>query len=343
MPITIDPPVDDITVGGDTYTNDDWEEDTPATLSAVVNALVGHVQALGSTSGTLTKVISGGVTLTSLEAANLNFLFSGTLGSTANINFPAGSYTATIVNNTSGGQALSIGYASGTRGTVPAGGTAQVSGDGTNFHLIGGVAGGSGGAVSVPGAFTATGAATLSSTLHTIGDATFDANVTIAGTLDVTLDVTMLQALSVTGAVTLLDDLGVAGVLNVGQDSTFLQDLGVGGDLGVTGDIIGTGDIVGVTVAARHASLNTYLYADSTDGAESKVEFQTDGVQRWRIGKNSANDLEFSWYNASGVYQESPIILDETTGYIKLAGLPTSSAGLDAGTIYSDSGTLKVA
>lgn len=343
MPITISPPVSDITIGSDTYTNADWEANTPGTLSAVLNGLVGQVQGLGSTTGTLVKAISGSVTLTTLEAANVNFIFTGSLSGTANINFPSGSYTATIANNTSGSQALSIGYSTGTRATVPAGGTAQVVGDGTNFRLVSGISAGSGGAVSVPGAFTATGAATLSSTLHAVGDATFDSNVTIAGTLDVTLDVTMLQALSVTGAVTLLDDLGVAGVLNVGQDSTFLQDLGVGGDLGVTGDIIGTGDIVGVTVAARHASLNTYLYADSTDGAESKVEFQTDGVQRWRIGKNSANDLEFSWYNASGVYQESPIILDETTGYIKLAGLPTSSAGLDAGTIYSDSGTLKVA
>jgi hypothetical protein len=59
------------------------------------------------------------------------------------------------------------------------------------------------------------------------------------------------------------------------------------------------------------------------------------------IWKNSGNDLELSWYNASGVYQSSPIIIDEATGYITL-NVPTSSSGLISGQIYSNSGVLTI-
>jgi hypothetical protein len=341
MSITITPPVSDITIGVITYTNADWEANTPGTLSAVIGGITGQVQALGATTGTLVKAISGSVTLTTLETANINFIFTGALSGVAAITFPSGSYTATIVNNTTGGFALTIKYASGTTATIPSGGTAQVVGDGTNFKLVSGIAAGSSGAVSVPGALTATGAATLSSTLHVVGAATFDSNATITGTLGVTGATTLSSTLTVTGAGSFLANLTVAGELNVQLDSAFLQDLGVGGDLGVTGDLICTGDIVGVTVAARHASLNTYVYVDCTAGAESKVEFQTDGVQRWRFGKNSVNDLELGWYNSSGVYQSSPLIIDEVTGYITL-NVPTSSSGLISGQIYSNSGVLTI-
>jgi hypothetical protein len=344
MPITITPPVADITIGVTTYTNADWEANTPGTLSAVITALTGQVQALGDTTGTLVKAISNGTTtLSSGESANINFIFTGSLSGTANINFPSGSYTATIVNNTTGSQALSIGYSTGTRATIPAGGTAQVIGDGTNFRLVSGIAAGSSGAVSIPGTFTATGAATFSSTLAVTGDATFSGDVTIDQNLTATLDATFGQQITVTGDGNFLANCDIDGGLNVGLDSAFLQDLGVGGNLGVTGDAIVTGDIQGVTVAARHASLNTYLYGDATDGAETMVEFQTDGVVRWRVGRNSVGDLEFRWYNDSGVYQASPIIIDSATGYVKLAGYPTDSSGLASGTIWSNSGVLTLA
>jgi hypothetical protein len=136
MSITITPPVADITIGVTTYTNADWEANTPGTLSAVIGGLTGQVQALGATTGTLVKAISGSVTLTTMEAANINFIFTGALSGIAAITFPAGSYTATIVNNTTGGFALTIKYAAGTTATIPSGGTAQVVGDGTNFKLV---------------------------------------------------------------------------------------------------------------------------------------------------------------------------------------------------------------
>ncbi len=341
MPITITPAVADIDIGSDTLTNSDWENDTPTTLSLLVNFLAGTQLALASTTGSLTKAISGDTTLSSGEAVNLNFIFTGSLSANATITFPGGERTATIVNNTSGGHALLIGYSTGTKATIPAGGSAQVYGDGTNFKLASGVAAGSGGAVAVPGTFTATGAATLSSTLAVTGAATFASSVAITGTLGVTAATTLSGTLDVTGIGTFLANVGVAGELNVQLDSAFLQDLGVGGDLGVTGDIICTGDVQGTNVAARHASLSVYLQADSTDGVFAMTEYASDGVPEWRIGKTIANDLEVHWFSG-GVYQLSPMIFDAATGYLLLPNLPTSSSGLASGTIWSDSGTLKV-
>lgn len=339
MPITITPAVADITVGGNTYTNADWEANTPGTLSACIGGLVGHVQALGSTSGTLVKAISGNVTLTSLEAANLNFIFTGVLGGVAAITFPSGSYTATIVNNTTGGFGLTIKYAAGTTATIPAGGTAQVVGDGTNFKLVSGISAGSGGSVTVPGTLTATGATSLSSTLAVAGAATFASTVAITGTLAVTGATTLSSTLDVTGIGTFLANVGVAGELNVQLDSAFLQDLGVGGNLGVTGDIICTGDVQGTNTAARHASLSVYLQADSTDGTFAMTEYATDGVPEWRVGKNISNDLETQWFSG-GIYQNSPILIEHTTGYIRLLNIPTSASGLSTGGVWSNSGVL---
>ena len=342
MPITITPAVADIDIGSDVLTNSDWEQDTPATLSLLVGHLAGTQVALATTTGSLVKAISGDTTLSSPEAINLNFIFTGSLSANATITFPGGERTATIVNNTTGGHALLIGYSTGTKATIPAGGSAQVYGDGTNFKLASGVAAGSGGAVAIPGTFTATGAATLSSTLAVTGAASFASNVSITGTLSVTGATTLSSTLGVTGIGTFLANVGVGGELNVQLDSAFLQDLGVGGNLGVTGDIICTGDVQGVNVAARHASLSVYLQADSTDGLFAMTDYASDGITEWRIGKTVANNLETQWFSG-GVYQSSPMIFDHATGYLMLFGLPTSASGLASGTVWSNSGVLTIA
>lgn len=341
MPITITPAVADIDIGSDILTNSDWEQDTPATLSLLVNFLAGTQVALAATTGSLVKAISGNTTLSSPEAINLNFIFTGAISSVATITFPGGERTCTIVNNTTGGFGLLIGYATGTKAAIPAGGSAQVYGDGTNFKLASGVAAGSGGAVAVPGAFSATGAASLASTLAVTGAATFASTVAITGTLGVTGATTLSSTLSVTGIGTFLANVGVAGELNVQLDSAFLQDLGVGGNLGVSLDILCTGDIQGTNVAARHASLSVYLQADSTDGVFAMTEYASDGVPEWRIGKTVANDLEFHWFSG-GVYQNSPMIFDSATGYLMLPTLPTSASGLASGTVWRNSGVLTV-
>ncbi len=342
MPITITPAVADIDIGTDTLTNTDWETDTPATLSLLVNFLATTQQALADTTGSLVKAITGDTTLSGPESINLNFIFTGALSSNANITFPAGPRTVTIVNNTTGGYALLIGYAAGTKATIPAGGSAQAYGDGTNWKLAGGIAAGTGGAVAVPGAFTVAGAAALTSTLAVTGAATFASNVAITGTLGVTGATTLSSTLGVTGIGTFLANVGVAGELNVQLDSAFLQDLGVGGDLGVTGDIICTGDVQGTNTAARHASLSVYLQADSTDGVFAMTEYASDGVPEWRTGKTVLNDFEIHWFSG-GVYQNSPIVIQHTTGYVRLLNVPTSDAGLDSGTIWSNAGVLTLA
>src|SRR6187401_505562 len=109
MPITITPAVADIDIGSDVLTNSDWEQDTPTTLSLLVNFLAGTQVALGTTTGSLVKAISGDTTLSSPESINLNFIFTGSLSGNANITFPAGARTVTIVNNTTGGFALLVG------------------------------------------------------------------------------------------------------------------------------------------------------------------------------------------------------------------------------------------
>jgi hypothetical protein len=146
----------------------------------------------------------------------------------------------------------------------------------------------------------------------------------------------------VTGIGTFLANVGIAGELNVQLDSAFLQDLGVGGDFGVTGDIICTSDVQGTNVAARHASLSVYLQADSTDGVFAMTEYASDGVPQWRVGKTIANNLETQWFQ-SGVYQNTPFLIEAATGYVLLLNVPTSSSGLNTGTVWSNSGVLTLA
>lgn len=342
MPITITPAVPSIDIGTDILTNSDWEEDTPTTLSLLVNFLAGTQVALGATTGSLVKAISGDTTLSSPEAINLNFIFTGVLSGVATITFPAGARTATVANNTTGGYGLLIGYATGTKAAIPAGGSAQVYGDGTNFKLAGGIAAGSGGAVAVPGAFSVTGAATLLSTLAVTGNGTFAADVAVGDDLTVTGDTTLTGALDVSGAGAFHANCTVEGELNVQLDSAFLQDLGVGGDLGVTGDIICTGDVQGTNTAARHASLSVYLQADSTDGVFAMTEYASDGVPEWRTGKTVLNNFEIQWFSG-GVYQNSPVIIDHATGYVSFLNVPTSDSGLTSGTMWSNAGVLTLA
>jgi hypothetical protein len=339
MPITIVPTIADITVGGITWTHADWEANTPGTISGIANAIGGNLLALGATTGSIVKVISGDTTLSGADPVNLVFVIEGALGAEADLNFPPGVRMAIIANNTTGGFALSVGQATGDRVTIPAAGSATVYSDGADFFLADGVARSAAGN-TIAGTLVVGGAATLSSTLNVTGDATLGANVTIAGTLDVAGATTLAGTLDVAGVASFTSNLSVLGQLEVQLDSSFLQSLGVGGNLGVTLDIICTGDIVGVNVAARHASLNTAVYIDSPLGGSSTLEFANAAVPMWRVAKNFESDLLFDWL-PGGVYTASPIMIMGDTGYVRLLNLPTAAPAL-SGSLWNNAGVLNV-
>src|SRR3954463_5637699 len=122
MPITITPTISSITINSHTYVHADWEANTPGTLSGLANDFVTTITALGATTGSLTKSISGNTTLSGSDLLNLTYKFTGTLSANANITFPAGVRSAAIINATSGGFALLIGYVAGTKATIPVSG-----------------------------------------------------------------------------------------------------------------------------------------------------------------------------------------------------------------------------
>ena len=174
MPVTITPAIPDITINGNTYTHSDWENNTPGTLSAMANDLA-TIIAAESLVGVLSKAISGDTTLTGTESENLGFIFTGSLSAGAAVTFAAGFQgIAAVVNATSGGFAITCGLAAGDSVSVPAGGSAMLFCDGTDFFpvtpIIRTSGGGSiSGAMSISGAATVGGAATISGTASVAG------------------------------------------------------------------------------------------------------------------------------------------------------------------------------
>lgn len=340
MPITITPTIASITINGHTYTHANWESNTPGTLSGLANDFVTTIQALGATTGSLTKSITGNTTLSGSDLSNLTYKITGALSANADINFPAGVRSATFINATSGGYALLIGYSTGTRATIPASGSGNIYGDGTNFGLVNGIASASGG-ISAPGTFAVAGATTLASTLGVTGAITATAALTVGTTLGVT-GASTVAALTVAGILTANAAIVAASTLTVAGNTVLTGTLDLGDDLTASGDIICTGGIVAPSIAARHASVGTAFYADSPGGTQSAVIFQDTSVTRWLLGKSTGSDFRLARYNSSGVYQSDVFIIDDATGRITL-NVPTSSSGLSTNQMYSDSGTVKLA
>lgn len=339
---TITPTIADITVNATTWHHSDFEANPLGTFAEVANAVGTQLQALGDTTGSIVKVISGDTTLSGPESVNLTFIFTGTLSAAAAITFPAGERMAVIVNNTDGGYGLTVGLATGDTVAIPVSGSAVVYCDGTDFVLADGIVRTATGA-SVTGTFDLSGAAAFASTLAVAGAVTMSADATVDDTLTVGGDTTLNGALTVQGITAIYGATTIQDTLNVELNSAFLANLGVGGDLGVTGDIICSSDIVGATLAARHDTNSVIVYADSPDGTAATIAYRTASVQRWGMGKGTDNDFGLAWYDASGVYQSHIFIVDEATGNLRLFNLPTSSSGLDSGTVWNSSGTLMIA
>lgn len=340
MPLTISPHIASITINGHTYVHTDWENDTPSTIGGLANDFVTTITALGATTGTYSASISGDTTISGGNAANLTFVFTGALSANANITFPAGARTITVVNNTTGSHTLLVGYSTGTKATIPVAGSGDIVADGTNHKLVNGIASASGG-ISAPGTLAVAGATTLASTLGVTGAVTASAALTVGTTLGVTGAATLSSTLGVAGALTASAALTVGTTLGVTGAATLSSTLSVAGTTTAV-NITSTGTITAPTIAARSASVATTIYADAPGGSQSAIIFQDTSVTRWLLGKSTGSDFRLARYNTSGVYQSDVIIIDDTTGYITL-NVPTSASGLTTGQIWSNSGVLTLA
>lgn len=344
--------ISNITINGHTYTDADWQANWEGTISAIANDIA-TIIAAESLVGVLAKSISGNTTLTGVESENLGFIFTGTLAATADITFAAGfEGMAVIVNSTSGGFAIQVSYGSGTEVEIPAGGAGVVFGTGYNFISADGLVATSTGA-KVPGTLEVTGAATLSSTLAVTGAATFSGTLTGSGAATFSAALSVGTTLTVTGAATFSSSLSVTGALTTSASATIGTSMVV--TAGLTANTIsvasgatinGTGVVL--TVAATSGEIRQRLSGPT--GQSAWQSYQTTSLDRWLVGKNNTAE---SGSDAGANYD---IIACDDSGNplgviircirssldLVLPNLPTSSAGLSAGTVWSDSGTLKV-
>lgn len=349
MPITITPTVATVTIGMLSWTHADWEADTPATISGIANAIAGQIVALGATTGTLVKAISGNTTLSGPEAANITFIFTGALLADADITFPAGTRAATIVNNTTGGFALNVGLAAGAAVTVPAAGSAHVYCDGTDFGLSGVPFEGTGAAVpgnlNVGGFFFAAGNSAFAAnldiggTLEVAGNSLYSANLAIGGTLDVA------------GNSSHQANLDIGGTLDVAGFTTLLSTLDVSADITGGGDLDVVGTATAAFVRASRAAAECRIYIDAPVGQSSWLDFQSGALDRWLMGKNSAaesgsdvgSDFQIAAFDDAGSSLGVALKIWRANRVINLPAVPTSSAGLNTGDVWSNSGVLTLA
>lgn len=111
------------TVGGNSGT---WGTIENATWDLVDKAL----------GQTLTKALTVNVTLTSTEAQNIGYDFTGAIASNLTVTFPTFYGPAFIRNKTTGGFTLTVGMASGLTAKVPFGSNVLLFSDGTDFVRV---------------------------------------------------------------------------------------------------------------------------------------------------------------------------------------------------------------
>lgn len=88
--------------------------------------------------GTLALSITGNTTLTSTQAQNAGYEFTGSLSGSATIIWPSFAGSATIQNNTSGGFSVSCGISGGAFVTFLPGEVGSVWSNGTSFFKLAG-------------------------------------------------------------------------------------------------------------------------------------------------------------------------------------------------------------
>lgn len=85
-----------------------------------------------------------------------------------------------------------------------------------------------------------------------------------------------------------------------------------------------------------------YLMLDSPADTTStpSVQFKRNGNLRWQIrqGSFTNNSLTIRRYNNSGTFQDTPIHLDDSTGYVGIQGVPSTSHVINGGVVFNEPG-----
>jgi hypothetical protein len=350
--MTIDIPgtISTININGHTYDHDDWEANTPAVIGGLGQDIADQIAALDSV-GILTKAITTSTTLSGPESTNLSFVFTGALSGTATITFAAGfSGQLQIENQTTGGFGLLCGLAAGTKVSVPASGSCAAICDGTNFGLQSGVVRTSTGC-SVVGTLAVSGAATIT------GAATFSSTVSVAGAATVSGALTGTTA-NFSGAETVGGALSVTGALS-GSTANFSGNQTVGGAQTVTGaqsvsgnqTVVGSGAFGGSVSLTAAGGNDAALDVKGASGKNSDLRLFAGTSLRWAVykdstteaGADSGSNFVIACYDDTGTIIGTPIVIERSTGYIMFGLMPTSSAGLASGTLWSNGGVLTLA
>lgn len=350
---TFSPPIATIVVNGHTYTNTDFEANPLGTFANIANDFSTIIAAL-SLVGVLTKAISGNVTLTGGEAANIGFIFTGALSADATITFPS-SYKGIcqVINRTTGSHTLFVWRGAGAVASVAPGGTATQSGatlfcDGTDFLLIDGVQKTASGARTLTD-FTVNGAATVTGALSA-GVTNLTGTLTTTGNLNTGAGLNVNGTTALTGAVNTGGTLFSAGSLNTGSDLNALGNSTITGTLTIGGAISAGGTAhFGGTVSAVASSGEAHVKHDSVAGQAAWSEYDTAGLARWLVGKNNTaeggsnagSDYAIGRYADDGTSALGvPLKIRRSDGAIIL-DLPTSAPS-GSGALWRDGVDVKI-
>jgi hypothetical protein len=350
MPLDIPGTISTININGHNYTHADWEANTPAVIGGLGQDISDQIAAL-ETVGILTKAITTSVTLSGPESTNLGFVFTGSLSGTATITFAAGFVgIAQIENQTTGGFGLLCGLAAGTKVSVPASGSCAAFCDGTNFGLQSGNVRTSTGA-QVVGSLRITNDLVVDDDTQITGDLNVDGAFTATTTGHITGNVTVGGAMTVTGAQTTGAITGTSANFSSNQTVSGAQTVTGAASFGGNITAVGNGALGGGLTLTATGGNDATLDVKGASGKNSDLRFFAGTSLRWAVfkdstteaGADSGSNFIIACYDDTGTVIGTPIVIERSTGHIMFGLLPTSSAGLVSGTLWSNGGVLTLA
>lgn len=99
--------------------------------------------------------------------------------------------------------------------------------------------------------------------------------------------------------------VGILGAQNQSVPSQFNQSLGILGDL---------------TLDRSDSNVDATLTIDAKATQSAATFIQSDGVLRWSVGRGANGHFAINRWDSSGVYQSTPLAVDDATGDIRLNG-----------------------
>jgi len=325
-------------VHGNVITDAMWRADWEGTIVLAIESIVNFQLGIEA-AGLLPKAITGPVTLSGPESQNIAFVITGTATAGDKITFAAGFLGLAVIVNLTNAD-LIAGLAAGDTVPIVTGGVTAAVCDGTDFTLHTGVIGTATGAKIIGDLLITTDLA-VTEDLTVGGSAVIDVNASVGGTFGVvgtaTFDgIVTAVTLSISGNGGVAGNLGVDGTLTGDGEANFVGEGSFGNTVSVTAD------------AATEAAIN--LDSDAGQGAWLKI--YSGGILRWKIGKNliaegggnTGGGLDFWAHDAAGSLVGNILTMNrDGTITFNTTLLPTSAAGLVAGTVWSNAGVLTVA